>query len=211
MSEQPEPAPIDRDAMTSRLVHDARAGDTASFAALYQKIAPAIFAWSNLRLPRHLRAWIEPEEIVQEVWVRALDRFHTYDPDRAPFRVWVFRIAGNTLLELMRKVSRQLRVQPAEGGTNSARLLPMEHVPDDVTTVSRRISRSEGLRAFMDAVDQLEEDDKRLLLYRGLEGLPHVQVAERLGISVEAVHKRWQRLRNRFENSTLPQTLLAED
>lgn len=198
----------ERSETTSRLVRGAQQGATDDFAQLYRKIAPAIFAWANMRLHRTMRAHIEPEEFVQEVWCRALARFHTYDLERAPFRVWVFRIANNTMLEFYRKVTRRLS---RSKGISALGLLSMEEVPDEASSVSRKVSRHEGLRAFLSEVEDLAEADRQLLLWRGLEGLSHAEVAARLDISVDAVSKRWQRLRARFESGSLPEAFLAGD
>ena len=78
-----------------------------------------------------------------------------------------------------------------------------------MTAVSMRLSRDEGLAAFRAEVDALPEDDRKLVVHCGLEGLPLGEVAQRLGLSTEATGKRWQRLRARLAEGTLPEHLLA--
>ena len=75
--------------------------------------------------------------------------------------------------------------------------------------MSRRVSRDEELARFREAVAALPEDERKLVLHCGLEGLPLREVGERLGISEEAAGKRWQRLRARLRTSELPAHLLA--
>ena len=58
--------------------------------------------------------------------------------------------------------------------------------------------RAEVLRTFIARVESLDEEERRLLLLRGLEGLEHEDIARELGISSAAVAKRWQRLRDRL-------------
>ena len=70
MSASPEPEkPVDPE--TLQLVRDAKGGDSSSFGALYEKIAPALFTWADIRIRREFRQHVSPEDVVQEVWCRA--------------------------------------------------------------------------------------------------------------------------------------------
>jgi DNA-directed RNA polymerase specialized sigma24 family protein len=60
-------------------------------------------------------------------------------------------------------------------------------------------------------VRALPEEDRKLVLLCGLEGLPHKEVAARMELGVEAVTKRWQRLRAKLEAARLPEHLLVLD
>ena len=109
------------------------------------------------------------------------------------------------LLEGIRKAS-----DPAfrEGAGTSGRALALANVPDDATAISRRVARTEGLDLLREWIEGLDEQDRTLALWCGLEGLPHQLVAERLQLEREAVSKRWQRLRRRLAEMKVPQTVL---
>ena len=51
------------------------------------------------------------------------------------------------------------------------------------------------------ALDRLEARDREILLLVGLAGLSAVEVAEMMGIGVEAARKRWQRAGHRFRQA----------
>ncbi|MEM9802175.1 MAG: sigma-70 family RNA polymerase sigma factor [Planctomycetota bacterium] len=196
--------------ITQQWVRSARKGDADGFARLYEHIAPAVFAWANLRMGADQRALLEPADLVQEVWLRAWRRVDDYDAEEIPFRFWVFRIAKNVLFEAGREAQkperrRRLRADPSRPSD------PLDGVADSVSAVSRRLAKDEVLAQFREAVEALPEDDRRLVVHCGLEGLPLRTVAERLEISEEAATKRWQRLRQRLRTSGLPAHLLAED
>jgi RNA polymerase sigma-70 factor (ECF subfamily) len=181
------------------------AGEEA-FLCRHREIAPALITWARVRLAGPARRWIEPEEFAQEVWVRALTGQGTYDPERGPFRAWVFGIATNLMIEVLRQVGR------FGGGRRSPRdptTAGVSRVMDQATAVSRRVARDEFLRAFSDHVATLPEDERTLLIFRGLEGLSHQEVADRMGTTREAVMKRWQRLRERLMTEALPPDLLV--
>jgi RNA polymerase sigma factor (sigma-70 family) len=193
--------------VTERLVRAAKEGGSESFGVLYERIAPALYTWADIRIRPTVRAWIDPGDLVQEVWCRALRSFDQFDAETGSFRYWIFRVAKNVLLEAIRKTSSPgFRAQ--NPGTTT-RLLLLNQVPDVVTGVSLRLSRQEELGRFRDWVKELERTDRELLLHHGIEGLSHAEVAERLELGTEAVAKRWQRLRERLEQQAVPQEVLA--
>ena len=183
------------DSQTVQWVREATTGDRGAFARLFEHIAPDLYTWAEFRIRRQLRRHLEPADLVQEVWYRAFQVIGTYDPDRVPFRLWVFRVAKNVLLESARQLGRP--DQAARHGQSTGNLA-LQNAPDEATTVTRRLTRDEELASFIDEVRGLEEHEQELLVYCGLEGMPHKKVGERLGISAEAVSKRWQRLRKRL-------------
>jgi RNA polymerase sigma-70 factor (ECF subfamily) len=145
-----------------------------------------------------MRSAVDPEDLVQEVWIRALKRFTAFDPDETPFRPWVFRIANNVLLEAFKALRN--RPLPAGGqATSGSCILSLDAVPDEATSISRKAARNEALRRFIDQLGSLDEVERRLLIFRGLEGLSHAEVAERLQLGDDVVRKRWQRLREKLE------------
>jgi RNA polymerase sigma-70 factor (ECF subfamily) len=170
--------------------------------ALYTEIAPALAAWTHVRLWASLKDRVPAEDFLQEVWCRALAAFDSFDPKLGAFRPWIFGIARNLLLEVMRSHARQR--------TSKDAAFPLSQVADEATAVSRRACSDELLRKFCHEVTLLDEGDRDLLLWRGLEGLPHEDVAERLGVGREAAMKRWQRLRDRLA-SLVPEGQLLLD
>ena len=189
--------------LTQRYVLAAKNGDAAEFARLYEHIAPAVFTWANLRLRPEQKVILDPTDLVQEVWLRAWRKIESFDAERIPFRFWVFRIAKNVALE----ASRQAR-KPDRGRQPSGDSDPLDTVADTITGVSARVARDESLERFQSAVLALPEDERKLVIHCGLEGLPLREVGERLGISEEAAGKRWQRLRLRLQTGELPTHLL---
>ena len=65
-------------------------------------------------------------------------------------------------------------------------------------SITTRAARDEQLRLFLDRVERLDDDDRELVVLRGLEELPLADVATLMGIGEEAATKRWQRLRARL-------------
>lgn len=195
----------DTDPPTLSLVASARQGDRNALSQLHERIGPALGAWAGLRLGALRRSGLDPEDLAQEVWLRVLAILDRYDPDRCSFRAWFFRVAKNVLLETLRGGRRGPWAEAEGLSAKSA-----EQWLDPATSTSRRFVRREGVERFVERVSCWPEEDLRLLIHCGLEGLSHAEAACRLGLSRDAAAKRWQRLRRKLADWQLPRELLDD-
>lgn len=194
---------------TRDLARGAKRGEEGRFAELYEKIAPAVHAWASLRIRPEMRGQVDPEDVVAEVWCRAWKAFPKFDAEGASFRAWVFQIAKNVMLEVFRKAQRAAPGGAGAGAGPSTRLFQLQNVPDSATEVSRRMARHEGMQVLLEWVKGLEEDEQKLFLHCGLEGMSYAEVAERMQLEYDTVAKRWQKLRERVERFAVPRDLLV--
>ena len=56
----------------------------------------------------------EAEDVAQESFVQAYEKLSSYDPGKARFSTWLYRIATNKCLDILRKRNRQLDVEDIE-------------------------------------------------------------------------------------------------
>jgi RNA polymerase sigma-70 factor (ECF subfamily) len=191
---------------TQLLARDASSGDLSRFDELYERVAPALFGWAALQIAPTRRGRLEPDEIVQETWLRALRHLGEFDPELGHFRAWLFGFAKLVLLEALRDLSR--------AGTSernaSERRSQLSQVPASITSVTRRVAREDGIARFLERVGALGEEERALTILRGLEGLSFEDVGLRLNLAPETVKKRWQRLRAELIARDLPRDLLAD-
>lgn len=134
MSAPEEPAPLPSE--TLNLALEAQRGDRQVFAELYERLTPAVSAWAILRIGPWLRPHFDSQDMVQEVWARALKALGNFEPGRVRFRAWIFSIAKNVLREAIRKHGR---LERADGPGQLAGL-----EDDDATTASRQVARAES-------------------------------------------------------------------
>lgn len=158
---------------------------------------------------RHLHALMEPEDFVQDVWIRATRGLDSFDPERGTFRQWLFKIAKNLSIDLLRQYSRgQANGVPRPRGGSSLHELGHKTTGDPSTWL--QVARSETFTTFLSSVANLPREEQQLLVHCGIEELPVAQVAERLEISEAAAHKRWQRLRARLIEQGLPEGIIEK-
>lgn len=160
---------------------------------LCARVTPALTVWARLQLARGLERRLEPDELVQETWMRAIRALPSFDPSKGPFRAWLIGIGRNVLLEALRALTRQGAVLDAQHSE-----FALAACPDSVTSITRAAARSEVLRQFAAELSALNEPDRVLVACCGLEELGPEEAARRLGISATAAAKRWQRLRKQL-------------
>jgi len=175
---------------TEAFARAGHAGDPLGFDAAWRRIAPAVYAWARLHVRAPLQARLDPEDLTQEVACRAWAAFPRWDADQGAFRGWAFGIARNVLREALRRLATEPR------GNGPALLTTGELValPDTATAMTRAVARDEALNSLLVRVDALPDEERRLVMFRGLEGMSHGECAVLLAISPEAVAKRWQRV-----------------
>ncbi|MEO6593645.1 MAG: sigma-70 family RNA polymerase sigma factor [Planctomycetota bacterium] len=178
------------------------------FAAEYLANAAALITWLRWKTARVTGAKFEVEDIAQEVWLRALTNQARFDANLSRFRTWLFGIAANVLLELRARSLRLARVRAADGESSIGRA--MQSITDTVTSITGQLVRNEAIGHLLAAVERCDAVDHRVFQLRGLEERPHAEVAQMLGLSIEAAAKRWSRLLDSLRDHKLPAGLLAE-
>ena len=185
----------------------AQAAEPGSFDALHARLSPSLLAWARMPMHRHLHSVMDADDFVQEVWIRGTRALHTFDPTRGTFRCWIFKIAKNLSIDLLRQWARAADkgVPPARGGSTAAGL-GAASTGDPSTWL--QVARGEDFERFIEHVGTLPTEDQLLLVHCGIEEQPMAMVAQRLEISEAAAHKRWQRLRARLVEEHMPSGII---
>jgi RNA polymerase sigma-70 factor (ECF subfamily) len=143
-------------------------------------------------LDRAVRPKIGPDDIVQEVYLdvaRRIDRFEDRGPDS--FLNWLHAILEQKLIDAQRAAHRKVRdvgrEVPIERLAADSYWNLLDNVYADSTTPSRVARRDEAFSALLICVADLSEAQRQVVQLRFLEGLPVVDVAQRLGRSEAAV------------------------
>jgi RNA polymerase sigma-70 factor (ECF subfamily) len=118
----------------------------------------------------------DAEDLVQEAFMRALDRLGTFDESRA-FAPWFFRLLINTGINARK--SRALRSTESERGDVPSRGAS----PHDIA------ERREIRERFRAALTMLPPRQRLVISMFEVDGLSTAEIAEALGISRETV--RW--------------------
>ncbi len=128
----------------------------------------------------------EPElvsEVVQQTFIKAWKASSSFDPDRdlAP---WLYSIARRTAIDVLRRERR-----PTMGG----------HEPEtDVAVMPLSFETTWERYEVRRALDQLSPEEREVIRLSHLVGVPHAEIAERLGLPIGTVKSRSNRAMKRL-------------
>jgi RNA polymerase sigma-70 factor (ECF subfamily) len=178
---------------TNRLLQQIGRGENEAFNRLFARHRDLLRRVVELRLDVRVRARVDPSDVVQETYLEAFRRLPDFIK-RAPmpFRLWLrmtaqerAQMANRQHLGASRRaVGRELPL-PEQ---SAVQLATQMHAPGP--TPSQQVSQGERARLVRQAVANLPDMDREVLLMRTFEGLPYGEIACVLGIDQAAARKR---------------------
>lgn len=167
------------------LIQRVLSGDQAAYAELVQAHQARILRLCTSLLGNPTLA----EDASQEIFLKAYQRLPTFRGQSA-FSTWLYRIASNHCLDLLRKRQRE-RTESWEALVESSgeQLHELLAAPRDPKTV---VANTELVQR---ALATLSPDYRLILTLREVEGLSYQELAEALHCSLDAVKARLRRAR----------------
>jgi RNA polymerase sigma-70 factor (ECF subfamily) len=153
----------------------AAAGDQKAFERLYRLHQGRVFSLS-LRMAGPQWA----EDLTQEVFIRAWRKLETFRGDAA-FGTWLYRLAVNLILS--RRESLRKREQRHGGDGEMLERIPARGKPAGLAL------------DFEAAIGTLPEGARQVFVLYEIEGYPHAEIAEMMGISTGTSKSQLHRAR----------------
>lgn len=193
------------------LVEAAKAGDDAAFRALIEPLSRELSAYAY----RMLGAFQDAEDALQETRLKAWRHLSSYSDRDRTFRAWVYRIATNTCLDMLRKEQRRVLppdvgppVQPGPPTTEMRSDIPwLEPYPDALLPEASdpeamlRLQQSVRL-AFIRAMQVLPPRQRAALILHDVLDWSVEDVATMLETTEAAVNSALQRARGSIERAS---------
>lgn len=159
----------------------------------------------RMRLDRQVQRRVDASDVVQDVLLEAHKRLDDFLADGSmPFHLWLRQLARDRIIDMHRRhraaqkrsVDREQSLQSRSSDDSGARLAAQ--LKDAELTPAAATIRKELEQKFVAALDELNEDDRDLLLMRHIEGLGNSEVAQALGLSQPAAGMRHLRALRRL-------------
>ncbi|HEV3079433.1 MAG TPA: sigma-70 family RNA polymerase sigma factor [Gemmataceae bacterium] len=182
-----------------RLLPLARAGNAQALGQLLELYRNYLKLLARVQFGRRLQGKADPSDIVQEAFLGAYRDFAGFrGTSETELLSWLRKILATTLAGLARRyygtrrrdpsLERQLYGELDQSSQSLTNSLVAPH-----SSPSQQAARREQAVLLADALGQLSEDHREVIVLRQLEGLTFPEVAVRMGRSSEAVKKLWVR------------------
>lgn len=193
-------APVDAVTLTPKMAFDPQpgrddsdllaayaAGDQAAARALTARVAPGL-----MRLARRmLRDEAEAEDVVQEAMLKLWKIAPKWEPGRAKLSTWAYTVTTNLCTDRLRKSQRMSGDEVPEQA-------------DDAKPVDRRLIEEDRASALDAALSGLPDRQRAAITLRHMEECSNPEIAEIMGLSVEAVESLLSRGRRALKAALEP-------
>jgi RNA polymerase sigma-70 factor, ECF subfamily len=177
--------PIVKDIGDEELVSWVAQGDERALSELYDRYSRPVYATgARLLGDAHLA-----EELVQDAFTNVWQAAASFDPGRASFATWLYRITRNRAMDL----ARRRRVRPQSAGDERLRVIPGGPEPEasvDGWDVARALSR-------------IPEKHREVLTLAYFEGLSQREISTRTGVPLGTIKSRTTSALRRLHQSLI--------
>jgi RNA polymerase sigma-70 factor (ECF subfamily) len=163
------------DTMNDLLIAVAASRDRNAYRALFEHFAPRVrsFLLGKGGSPE------VAEDAVQEAMLNVWRRAGTFDPAKASASTWIFTIARNARIDLLRKTIRPT-IDPDDPAL----------VPDPPMAAFETVSAGQDAKRVREQITALPAEQQEVLRLAFFEDLAHAEVAKRLDIPLGTVKSR---------------------
>ncbi len=148
-------------------------GDRDAARHLTERLAPKVMAYAQ----RVLGDRAEAEDVAQEAMLRLWRMAPDWRPGEAQVTTWLYRVATNLATDRVRQRGRR----------RATTLDDAPEVADGQPGALQTMIEADRMAALQAALDALPERQRQAVVLRHIEGLANPEIAQILGVGVEAV------------------------
>jgi RNA polymerase sigma-70 factor (ECF subfamily) len=191
---------------TQGLLKRVEQADPGAAERLWERHREPLRRMIGLRLDHALGRRVDASDIVQEVMLKANQRLGDYLRNPVmPFHLWLRQIARDHVIDehrrhrvaARRSLDRERPLAPTAFGDQSSLDLAAQLRDPNLTPAANAL-RHELERRFHDALGELDEADREIILLRHFEQLSNGEAAKALGLSDAAAGMRHLRALRRL-------------
>ncbi len=154
------------------LVESALGGDEDAFSQLYARYRQPVYATAC----RIIQSTEDARDATQEIFIKLYRSLRSWNPRKASFSTWMYRLAANHAIDCWRSRHRRRESQPSdESEEHGAREYPLA---DAIRSPYRNVEGREQVEAVRRCVDSLPELQKKVFVLRYFQELKLEEIAE---------------------------------
>ena len=135
------------------------------FSRYYQEHMPQVFGFVFMRTNQNRSL---AEDIVSEIFLKALENFEQYSAEKGSFKSWIFQITKNYLIDHFRAKKNQ----------PSASIDDLANQLHDGSDTGKKAQLAIEKEIITQAVNELPEEKKELVILRYFSGYSYEEISE---------------------------------
>jgi RNA polymerase sigma-70 factor (ECF subfamily) len=182
-----------------QMLRAAQAGDAATLGRLLELYRRYLKVLARVQIGQRLQGKVDASDLVQETFLEAHQNFARFRGSSEPELVrWLRQILAANLADLFRRYlgtqGRDVRLErEIEAAFDRSSVMLDRGLVAGGSSPSQQAARREQAVLLADALEQLPENYREVLVLRHLEGLTFPEVAKRMERSQDSVEKLWMR------------------
>jgi RNA polymerase sigma-70 factor (ECF subfamily) len=170
------------------LINRAKQGEAEAFGKLYDQYAAKIYRFILIKTGRKADA----EDLTSQVFLKAWESIHGFEFQGFPFSSWLYRIAGNSVIDYYRTFHSHQDVEEVAEAIQSSE----DHISElDLRADTKKIQS---------AIRNLDPDQQTVILMRFVDELSTKEIASAIGKSEGAIrviqHRALKNLRQLIDH-----------
>lgn len=163
-----------------------REGDRLAFRELYSRHSRGLYLFISWRSPR--REWVD--EIAQDSWANLHQARTRYEP-QSSFRTYLFQIARNRLIDLLRQHGQTVLASDlGHDSEDGAAFDQLADASQETATPESVLDHKQQASRLHRAIRALPEEQREALVLQQFNGMSLEEIAELVGAPVETIKSR---------------------
>ncbi len=117
----------------------------------------------------HVNSPEDAEDITSDIFVKIYSKIDTYDESKASLSTWIYSMTSNTVIDYYR--------------TNHIHSEIPEDLTDERSSIEDEVLTKESLEALADALEQLPQELRDIIILRYYKGLTLQEIAGKMNLS----------------------------
>jgi len=164
-------------------------GDREAFRLLFNKFSPLIKAFA-IRLSSGSKSENLAEELVQETMIKVWQKAGSFNSEKANASTWIFTIARNTRIDLLRKLARHQNNRVANDHSEEGFDVEDIWIEDDDKDIFNMMVKQRSIKSMHETLQELPEKQSFILEKVYLEDKSHSEIAAELELPLGTVKSR---------------------
>lgn len=182
-----------------KLIKKAQKGDVKAFEKIVEDYQSVVYSVAY----RYAENSQDAADMAQEVFIKMFKNINSFQ-DKSKLSTWIYRVATNMCLDMVKKESRNLIAYSFDEGYEDKDGSTLYNgIADDALQPDEILEKAEIRDAVNLAISKLSDKYKTVIILRDIEGLHYDEIAEIVDCSVGTVKSRISRGRKNLRKILL--------